>query len=241
MAQPTATLGPLLFLAFTLAALPASGASIAGRAADLARVMATQLPIKENDKLTLTEVSAKGERMIMKHSVAGPMKDFPDLARADAVIREICSEANGMTAFVTDGGSIEHVFVFTDRSSSVVLTAANCHPKVKALTRADLQDLVGTVKLPMQITEKLSIVGLHVGDGMELVYVMADSSMSPEEAKRMTASARAGIEARDVAGQCGTGGSRTFVQGGATIVVRRKAGDVTFSEARVDKKACGLK
>ena len=242
---PTRAVAVICAIAAMCACAHASAAaSLAQRAADMRTAMASQLPIKETDLITLTEVSANGERFTMKHVVRVPIGNDESVAKfRNMMSAGYCRDPSLFTMFANDGGTIEHVYVFPDRSVSFVLDSQNCKLALKPMTRVELQQMVNETKVPIRDVDGTTLTKLAVGDGMELIYLVDTPGISLVEAKKIAASpaARGKVEAADLANRCANPATRLVVMRGATLVFRRSAEGVVFSEARVSKASCGLK
>ena len=225
--------------AFALAAVP-----VAQQASDLRTALATQLPMKETAQITLTEVSANGERVTLKHVVSARIGNDEAAAKfRSGMSASFCRDPSPLTMFANDGGTIEHIYAFPDRTVSFVLDSTNCKLVVQPLTRTELEQIVRDTKLPIRDVDGSMLTQLVVSDGLQLTYLVDSPDISAAQAQKIAASAalRGKVEAADIENRCANPATRLMLQRGGTLVFRRSGGGTVFSEARVSKAACGVK
>jgi len=242
--SPTRTMGLAGAIAATwLGALASAAVPVTKQAADLRTALATQLPLKETGQITLTEVLASGERLTLKHVVRAPIGNDETAAKfRNAMSASYCRDPSPLTMFANDGGTIEHIYTFADRTVSFVLDSRNCKLVLQPLTRAELQQIVKDTKVPIRDTDGTTLTQILVGDAMELIYLIDMPDISPAQAKKIAATAalRGKVEAADIENRCANPGTRLVILRGGALVFRRSSGGTVFSEARVSKASCGF-
>jgi hypothetical protein len=228
-----------LVMAFALLAA-ASAAAISPAeqyAKKLADQMQSQIPVQVGPGAMIVDVKSQGGTVTIEYKFQATSESEEEIRRG--FIREMCGHRSAIYTVVDLGGTVVAMFRLADRTFTTTLTSANCAPPPNArTTRADLQNMLSSMKFPVKISSTSSIIGGQLGDGVELIYFV-EQSFSRLEAEQAKASSRvADWIAEQRRSVCQITSIRNFLEGGATMIYRYQAQGVVIADVRVDIGSC---